>query len=303
MPPFKGASHALWNTVEPRLNRVFDHIDDHIAEPIDLDALAALAAYSRFHFIRVFDASFGETPYEFIRRRRIGLVASRLRLSVHEPISSIALSCGFSSQETMARAFRHTYGMSATDWRHGGWREGQLLAPPLPLQRAHGLVEVSYRPERPLFYVRVRGAYETVVPEAWAHFEQWVRGMGLNPIAWYGMGLDDPGLTPPEHLRYDVCVELAQPLPEAFQWSQRDPMTLHGSWKRFVGGRYAAMPCPNTAESSDAAWEYLLSEWLPESGYAVGHGNFCELFPAGACFTGENGGRELLLPVRLLRSA
>ena len=62
------------------------------------------------------------------------------------------------------------------------------------------------------------------------------------------------------------------------------------------------MPCPNACEPSATAWEYMLSEWLPESGFAVGHGNFCEVFPAGTQFTGEPGSRELLLPVRLLRS-
>lgn len=295
--------HDAWKPVEPRLNRVFDHIEDHIADPIDLDGLAGLAAYSRFHFIRVFDACFGETPYEFIRRRRIGLVASRLRFSVHEPVSSIAMSCGFASQETMARAFRHAYGMSATDWRHGGWRGAQLLVPPTPSFGDVGSVAVNHRSERRLFYLRVRGPYEEAVPAAWVHFSRWVRGLGLQPLAWYGMGLDDPGLTPPAQRRYDVCVELAQPLPDAFRWGLREPQAKTGSWKRFVGGLYAAMSCPSSAGSSDAAWQYLLGDWLPGSGYALGHGNFCELFPADARFDGTPPRRELLLPVRLLRTS
>ncbi len=291
------------DAVEPRFNRVLDYIDDHIADAIQLDGLANLASYSRFHFIRAFDACFGETPYEFIRRRRIALAASRLRFSVHEPINSVAVSCGFSSQETLARAFRQAYAMNATEWRHGGWRFGQLQAAPAIAPCAVGAVKVAHRDEQRLLYVRVRGRYEDVVPQAWGFFSAALRQLGVQPMAWLGMGMDDPGLTPPSQCRFDVCAVLS---PEQAQLLDNKPLPGLGhraSWKRFVGGLYAEMQCRGVSGASSSAWEYLLSAWLPTSGYSVGVGNFCEAFAAGSSFNGEDHPKQLLMPVRLRRQS
>jgi transcriptional regulator GlxA family with amidase domain len=42
-----------------RMNRVVDHIQDHLADPLDLGRLAAIACFSPFHFHRLFRASMG----------------------------------------------------------------------------------------------------------------------------------------------------------------------------------------------------------------------------------------------------
>ena len=45
----------------PALRRARDLIDRAYAEPLDLDAMAREAGYSRFHFARAFAAAYGET--------------------------------------------------------------------------------------------------------------------------------------------------------------------------------------------------------------------------------------------------
>src|ERR1700733_9776002 len=37
-----------------RMNRVVDYIQNHLADPLDLDQLAAVACFSSFHFHRLF---------------------------------------------------------------------------------------------------------------------------------------------------------------------------------------------------------------------------------------------------------
>src|SRR6185369_13568888 len=44
----------------PALRRARDLIDRDYAEPLDLDAMAGEAGYSRFHFARAFRAAYGE---------------------------------------------------------------------------------------------------------------------------------------------------------------------------------------------------------------------------------------------------
>ena len=51
--------------VSTRLDRVLAHLDEHHAETVPLDRLAALAGLSRYHFIRAFRAHTGLTPHAY----------------------------------------------------------------------------------------------------------------------------------------------------------------------------------------------------------------------------------------------
>ena len=46
------------------LRRARDHADRHYREPLDLDALAAVAGLSQFHFQRAFKATYDVSPAE-----------------------------------------------------------------------------------------------------------------------------------------------------------------------------------------------------------------------------------------------
>ena len=56
---------------ERRVNRVVDYIEAHLSDELPLEKLAAVAAFSPFHFHRVFAAITGETLSDFIRRIRL----------------------------------------------------------------------------------------------------------------------------------------------------------------------------------------------------------------------------------------
>jgi len=103
-----------------RINRVIDHIEANLAGDLPLESLAAVAAFSPYHFHRVFKAMVGENLSTFIRRRRIEKAASLLLSNPARPITQVALECGFSSPAAFSRVFREAFGMSATDWIHSG---------------------------------------------------------------------------------------------------------------------------------------------------------------------------------------
>ena len=105
---------------ETRVNRVIDHIRGHLAEELSLSTLARVAAFSPFHFHRVFRAITGETLFGFIHRLRIEKAAGALLNHPDQSVLEIALDHGFASAATFARAFKTRFGMSATEWRGGG---------------------------------------------------------------------------------------------------------------------------------------------------------------------------------------
>lgn len=58
-----------------RINRVIDHVDHHICEPLRLEDLARVANFSPFHFHRVFRALVGETLSGWILRGCVTLTS------------------------------------------------------------------------------------------------------------------------------------------------------------------------------------------------------------------------------------
>ncbi len=53
------------------LRQARDLMDRHFAEPLDLDRLAAESGFSKFHFARSFKGAYGETPAQYLTRRRV----------------------------------------------------------------------------------------------------------------------------------------------------------------------------------------------------------------------------------------
>src|SRR5689334_7012448 len=96
--------------------RVAAHIDAHLAHDLRLTDLAAIARLSSSYFSRAFKGSFGKAPHAFIIERRI-MRAQHEMLAADEPLSQIALACGFADQAHLSRAFRRLTGRTPHAWR------------------------------------------------------------------------------------------------------------------------------------------------------------------------------------------
>ena len=99
-----------------QVKRVARHIDAHIDRPLPLDELARLVGLSNSYFSRAFKGSFGHTPHAFVIRRRIDRAREQM-LHSDEPLSQIAVSCGFADQAHLARIFRRQIGAAPSAWR------------------------------------------------------------------------------------------------------------------------------------------------------------------------------------------
>jgi AraC-like DNA-binding protein len=96
--------------------RARDAMDRTYAQPLDIASLARIAYVSEAHFIRVFKATFGETPHRYLQRRRVERSMFLLR-ETDRSITDVCLDVGFSSLGTFSRTFRDIVGQSPTDYR------------------------------------------------------------------------------------------------------------------------------------------------------------------------------------------
>jgi AraC-like DNA-binding protein len=91
------------------LRRAKDLIDREFAEPLDVPALAREAHASRAHFIRSFKNAFGETPHQYLLRRRIERAKELLR-NTPLSVTEVSVAVGFRSLGSFSTAFRDLVG-------------------------------------------------------------------------------------------------------------------------------------------------------------------------------------------------
>src|SRR5689334_13363802 len=77
-----------------RLDAARRFLDAHLDEPLTLDEIARQAHLSKFHFLRLFKATYHETPHRYLRRRRLE-AARRLLLRTDLPVTAVCFHVGF----------------------------------------------------------------------------------------------------------------------------------------------------------------------------------------------------------------
>ena len=269
-----------------RINRVMDYIHGNLTGDLRLETLARVARFSPFHFHRVFKGVIGETLNDFIRRVRVSTAASRLLSNPKLSITQIAVQCGYSSPSAFAREFRGAFGMSASQFRRGGhegWRkmrqaEGKLYqaesrnekdpaasspyAPVISDLRRTNMkfsVEVKQMPEWNVVYVRHIGPYREI-GKAFGRLFRWAGPRGLvqfpetKSLAVYH---DSPDVTDPSKLRSDAC--LTAPV--------RTKVDGEVGTMKIPGGLFAVAHVEIDETQFAEAWDKLLGEWMPKSGY------------------------------------
>ena len=103
-------------TLLVHLRRARDHIDRNYREQLDLDQLAAVAGVSKYHFVRSFEATYGETPIRYLTRRRIERAQDLLR-SANLTVTEVCMVVGFASLGSFSSRFAQLVGESPTAYR------------------------------------------------------------------------------------------------------------------------------------------------------------------------------------------
>lgn len=84
---------------------ICNYINEHCTEDLNVDRLARIAGFSKYHFSRLFKQFTGVSCYEYLISRRLAL-AERLLLSPDLSITEVAMQSGFNSLSTFNRIFR-----------------------------------------------------------------------------------------------------------------------------------------------------------------------------------------------------
>jgi AraC-like DNA-binding protein len=106
-----------------------DLMDLRYAEPLDLDQMAAEAGFSKFHFARSFKDAYGETPANYLTRRRVERAKDLLR-SANLTVTEVCMLVGFSSLGSFSTRFSELVGMSPSAFQRASAARGG--PPPIP---------------------------------------------------------------------------------------------------------------------------------------------------------------------------
>jgi AraC family transcriptional regulator len=95
---------------------VAQYVEDHLAEPIPVAALAELVRLSRYHFCRSFRRSFGISPHRYHSTRKM----ERAKMLLADPdtsVTAVAFDVGFQETSAFTTAFRRLVGRTPSDYR------------------------------------------------------------------------------------------------------------------------------------------------------------------------------------------
>ena len=91
-------------------------IEAQSERPIDLNEAAAQAGLSPFHFLRLFSATLGVTPHQYLVRSRLRQ-AARLLADDDRDVTGIAYDVGFNDLSNFVRSFHRAAGISPLKFR------------------------------------------------------------------------------------------------------------------------------------------------------------------------------------------
>lgn len=99
-----------------QMRKSITFINDNLEGSIRVRDVAAVAQLSPGYFSRAFKRSFGASPRAYALRCRVER-AQRSMLASSQPLSQIALDCGFADQAHLTRTFRRFVGEPPHAWR------------------------------------------------------------------------------------------------------------------------------------------------------------------------------------------
>jgi AraC family transcriptional regulator len=254
-----------------RVLRVLVHIQQHLDDVLDLDSLAQIAHFSPHHFHRVFRGMVGEGVAEHIRRLRLERAAHRLKLS-DQPVTQIAFDAGYETHESFTRAFRGMFGEPPSSFRETHPLLPQADAPSgvhyapdggvvgfKPLQKGAATMEVRIEKieQKRVAFMRHVGPYQEV-GATWQKMMAFAgpRGMCRPGMMCMGLCHDDPEVTPPDKIRYDVCLTVGDDFQPEGEVGVQD----------VFGGEYAVTRLIGPYEQLANTYAELCGQWLPSHG-------------------------------------
>ena len=237
--------------------RVILYIEKNYSDNLTLEELSKVAHFSKYHFHRVFKSITNETLGEYIRRVRLQNSTKKLSSS-KQNITQIALDIGYETNASFSKAFKKRFGITPKEFSNNikSKKRTIMIKPKI----------VNVEPMEVLCVRRV-GEYNKAATEAWSVLMGFAYGqkikhkknlMGKNAMM-FGIGHDNPNITPENKLRYDACI--------SYDDKSVKPEGEIGI-KTIEGGKYVKYIHKGAYEKLNDSYQNLI-DWIIENGYTI----------------------------------
>jgi AraC-like DNA-binding protein/DNA gyrase inhibitor GyrI len=228
-----------------QIGRARRFIRVHMNRALTLGQIAREAGASPFHFVRIFLAYTGETPFDFLRRVRLITAVGMLQDDPAGSITEIALSVGYETPSAFNKVFKKKLGLSPGEFRNLG-KEKQYdliysLSRPSKTEEINMKVnlttnyEVVSRPAFHYIFLQKSGPFAEIAPATWDEFAR-LQSDQIRPDEIRGMlGLStiDKDKNGEEAMIYQAGLAVAAkpaPIPKGLQYKKIDA----GKYARFL---------------------------------------------------------------------
>ncbi|WP_300171682.1 GyrI-like domain-containing protein [Sulfuricurvum sp.] len=236
--------------------RTVRHIEEHSSENLSLDELSKIAGFSKYHFHRIFKSIVGESVGDYIRRVR--LQKTTIKFKTDRNITSIAMESGYETSAAFTKVFKEHFGQTPSEFSRRA-------------KETHSAVTLSVRfvelEPFDVLYVRRTGPYYVACNEAWNVLLAFAKEQNIrykknlldeDAEAW-GIGHDNPALTPPDKLRCDACIS----------WKDKSIIPSGEVMSKSIGGgKYAVFLHRGAYEEMRETYR-LIGDWIVQSGVRV----------------------------------
>jgi AraC family transcriptional regulator len=258
---------AALRNYQARMQRVLDHIDQHLDDDLDLETMSRIAAFSKFHFHRQFMATFGLSVHRYVQLARLKRASHRLASKDAQSVTEIAMEAGYDAPDTFARAFRRRFGQSPSSFRKSpDWAPWLAAFGPLDNARSK-LMQITYDQgdvtirdvsPTPVAIMEHRGDRATLDATI-QRFIAWRKAAGLSPETSPTFNIFRSERIPenPADYSMDICVGTDRPI------APDDEQMKAGV---IPGGRCAVLRVAHNTHNLEPAALYLYRDWLPASG-------------------------------------
>ncbi len=251
-----------------QIQKVLYYIETHLEDDLDVEILAKVAGYSRYHFCRIFKASVGESVISYYTRLRVEIASLKV-INCDKSIIEVALEAGYETPNGFNKAFKKIFGMTPTTYKSKqmyllkNYKDNIMQTP-----------KIVQRDEAYIVYERDIGEYTKSSQVAWEKLtkklndlsdtlkdQQECTDMKFDSKNRELLGIchDDPSTTAPENIRYDAAIS----------WSKKEIDFLNEQGfetKKIPAGKYATVLYKGDWDKLIEGWTKIYI-WCEQNGY------------------------------------
>jgi len=256
-------------------------IESNLSQVLSVDIIAEISHWSRWQLQRLFVEHTGMTIAQYIRQRRLAKCAEKL-LSSQDKQIDIALSNGFESEISFSRCFKQHFNCPPRQYR----KRGLLTHIRLPLHTTNfHPIRIEQHEEFQLqgHFCQIQGIlspqanFKEKIPQHWQAY--------LQRYPNHKNDIDSliAAIVPKKSINAQPCFEfdywLGYNTSKAHGLKIESSQSDESSQLTVPKQSYAVITHRSKIAQFEKTVHWLLTHWLPDSGYCASFGTELEVYP------------------------